>query len=474
MRRILLSVNESVSGQQWSDIVSFHTTIRTPLTSQAWISLYSLVLTLFFLVIFFLRSFLSPFLRRCIYWSRIYRQDDGAIDRDFASSTKEKAQSTDQNTSQHALAFFAALLSTPNSAHEKALSERLDLESYLFLRLLRLCVSICLLGTFVLAPALCPLCVRASQPRQPILHCMPYRYAILGDESDHSKRASFERMTAASVKKGSCVLWAPLVAMFILVAHTLFAILTECEVYERARKRWAVRAHRKYGATVTSESSVPPRQQREHSAYIERIPLQHSRSDAALFAYLNNLFPGMIDSVVICKEIPSALREVYSQRERAVANLEKKMVVIESFAHEGSNPEIDVSIERQELERLNTAVAAYNSESDAASLNAIKCTATPEVEDATTQNYGALNPADDDDGGDDEQRLMLTSTLEQASKALAVALQNVTLGSRASQSGFVTFNKLQAALVCRSLKRFTATYRRAFDVADIAPDRDGV
>lgn len=170
MRRALLSVNESVSGQQWSDIVSFHTIMRISLSSQAWISLYSLVATLFFLVVFALRLLLSPFLRRCIYWSRIYRQDDGAIDRDFASSSTDKARSTDRNTSQHALAFLAALLYTPNSAHEKALSERLDLESYLFLRLLRLCVSICLLGTFVLAPALCPLCVQAAQPTQPIVH----------------------------------------------------------------------------------------------------------------------------------------------------------------------------------------------------------------------------------------------------------------------------------------------------------------
>lgn len=281
-------------------------------------------------------------------------------------------------------------------------------------------------------------------------------------------------MTAASVKKGSRVLWAPLIAMFILVAHTLSASLTECEVYERARKRWAVRAHRKYGATVTSDNSAPPRQQREHSAYIERIPIQHASSDAALYAYLNNLFPNKIDSVAICREIPSVLRKLIAQRELAVANLEKKLVVIEAFEHADFIPEVDVSIERQELERLNTAIAAYNSELDTARHSVIKCTATPEVGDATTQCYGALNPEDEDDGADDEQRLMLTSTLEQASKALAVALQNVTLGSRASQSGFATFNKLQAALVCRSLTRFTATYRRAFDVADIVPDRDGV
>lgn len=437
-------MNATVSGQQWSDI--------------GWVTLYSGVATLFFLCVFWLRRYaFSNFLRRAVYWARIYRDEEsGSIDRECASTAPDDV---DNEVSKHAVDFFWSLLLEPNSTKETSLSERLDLESYLFLRLLRLCFSICLLGSFAIAPVLC------------------FAYSTLGAESS-SSRISFERLTASSVEKGSKVLWLSLCAMSLLVAYTISAVFSECRVYERARKRWAIRPYRRFGSPRTPSSSTlwgrpvvedgVSRLQREHSAFIERIPDKTATSDRTLYAYLDRMFPDQVHSVVVCREIPANLRRLFAEREKVVSEIEKKMVVIEADVLSTSF-KIDMSSENARLDALNKEIAEARRGIEGGDEVAIDDNIMSNV-----SSYGSLRDEEDEDDLLEEGDFFVTQSLERMTKSVAKAFQNLTVGSRASQSAFVTFTSLQTALVCRSLKRFTASYRRAFDVANLVPDRDDV
>lgn len=167
------------------------------------------------------------------------------------------------------------------------------LDSYMFLRYVRLCFRItftsAIWGMLILWPI--------------------YATADGGAEGWYF-------LSMANISQGSSKLWAPVIFMWMQTFYVLFLMNEEYIHYLECRVDFLAR-----GAGIVSC------QQHMYSLIVERIP-HELRSDGALFDYFNRLFPGKVHSTAVVLNLPD-LERVSQQRHRILRRLEKSMKRLE-------------------------------------------------------------------------------------------------------------------------------------------------
>jgi hypothetical protein len=173
------------------------------------------------------------------------------------------------------------------------------LDSYMFLRYVRLCFRItftsALWGMIILWPV----------------------YA-----SGDGGAAGWYFLSMANITQGSQRLWAPTIFIWLQTLYVLFLMNQEYEHYLECRVDFLARGD----GMVTS-------QQHMYSLIVERIP-HELRSDRALYDYFHRLFPRKVYSTAVVLNLPDLERES-QKRKRVLRRLEKSMV---SFEVRGRRP----------------------------------------------------------------------------------------------------------------------------------------
>ena len=167
------------------------------------------------------------------------------------------------------------------------------LDSYMFLRYVRLCFRItftsALWGMIILWPV----------------------YAT-GDGG----AAGWYFLSMANIAQGSPRLWAPAIFVWLQTLYVAFLMSEEYRHYLECRVDFLARG----------EGNVLC-QQHMYSLMVERIP-HELRSDGALFDYFSRLFPRKVHSTAVVLNLPDLEREV-GRRRRVLRRLEKSMVSLE-------------------------------------------------------------------------------------------------------------------------------------------------
>mmetsp|Transcript_1282 Transcript_1282/g.2730 ORF Transcript_1282/g.2730 Transcript_1282/m.2730 type:complete len:1017 (+) Transcript_1282:31-3081(+) len=167
------------------------------------------------------------------------------------------------------------------------------LDSYMFLRYVRLCFRItftsALWGMIILWPV----------------------YAT-GDAGANG----WYYLSMANLTQGSQRMWVPTVFLWLQTMYVIFLMSEEYKHYLECRVDFLARG----GGTVTS-------QQHMYSLIVERIP-HELRSDRALYDYFHRLFPRKIHSCAVVLNLPDLERES-QKRKRVLRRLEKGMVSLE-------------------------------------------------------------------------------------------------------------------------------------------------
>ena len=167
------------------------------------------------------------------------------------------------------------------------------LDSYMFLRYVRLCFRItftsALWGMIILWPV----------------------YA-----SGDGGAAGWYFLSMANITQGSERLWAPAIFLWLQTLYVLFLMNQEYEHYLECRVDFLARGD----GMVTS-------QQHMYSLIVERIP-HELRSDRALYDYFHRLFPRKVYSTAVVLNLPDLERES-QKRKRVLRRLEKSMVSLD-------------------------------------------------------------------------------------------------------------------------------------------------
>eukprot|EP00581_Thalassiosira_minuscula_P017487 CAMPEP_0183711430 /NCGR_PEP_ID=MMETSP0737-20130205/6933_1 /TAXON_ID=385413 /ORGANISM="Thalassiosira miniscula, Strain CCMP1093" /LENGTH=1006 /DNA_ID=CAMNT_0025939935 /DNA_START=103 /DNA_END=3123 /DNA_ORIENTATION=+ len=167
------------------------------------------------------------------------------------------------------------------------------LDSYMFLRYVRLCFRI----TFTSA-----------------LWGMIILWPVYATGDGGAKGWYF--LSMANLSQGSQRLWVPTAFIWLQTMYVIFLMSEEYKHYLECRVDFLARGE----GMVTS-------QQHMYSLIVERIP-HDLRSDRALFDYFNRLFPGKIHSTAVVLNLPD-LERVCQKRKRVLRRLEKSMVSLE-------------------------------------------------------------------------------------------------------------------------------------------------
>ena len=210
------------------------------------------------------------------------------------------------------------------------------LDSYMFLRFLRLGARLCGLGT-CLAVILIPV------------------YAT-GDNTGNAT-LQFNQLTLARVETGSHRLWAAVAAWFIFVGFTLHSFWTEWKLYSKNR----------YAFLARGDIDMEP--EYRYAVRVEQIPSKY-RTDQALYDYFDRLFPNQVQQATVFVETPE-LNKLMQERQEHIEQLEK----VVAFLHakpDKPRPQIKVKKEKgycgggqqvdavehheAEIKRLNAAV----------------------------------------------------------------------------------------------------------------------
>ncbi|KAL7507303.1 hypothetical protein ACHAXN_004517 [Cyclotella atomus] len=164
------------------------------------------------------------------------------------------------------------------------------LDSYMFLRYVRLCFRIsftsAIWGMLILWPI----------------------YA-----SSDGGAEGWYFLSMANLSQGSQALWAPVIFMWMQTFYVLFLMDEEYNHYLECRVDFLARG----GGNVNSTQHM-------YSLIVERIP-HELKSDRALYDYFNRLFPGKVHSTAVVLNLPD-LERVSQQRNRILRRLEKSMV----------------------------------------------------------------------------------------------------------------------------------------------------
>ena len=168
------------------------------------------------------------------------------------------------------------------------------LDSYMFLRYIRLCFRItftsALWGIIILWPV----------------------YATGGGGA-----GGWYFLSMANLTQGSQKLWIPTTFVWLQTLYVIFLMSDEYKHYLECRVDFLARGE----GMVTNVQHM-------YSLIVERIP-HELRGDRALFDYFNRLFPGKIHSCAVVLNLPDLERES-KRRKRVQRRLEKSLVYLEA------------------------------------------------------------------------------------------------------------------------------------------------
>ena len=167
------------------------------------------------------------------------------------------------------------------------------LDSYMFLRYVRLCFRITLTSAIWGMILLWPV------------------YA-----SSDGGAEGWYFLSMANLSQGSSKLWMPTIYIWFQTFYVLFLMSEEYKHYLECRVDFLARGEGKVNC-----------QQHMYSLIVERIP-HELRSDRALYDYFNRLFPRKVHSTAVVLNLPE-LERMSQQRNRVLRRLEKSMVSLE-------------------------------------------------------------------------------------------------------------------------------------------------
>ncbi len=167
------------------------------------------------------------------------------------------------------------------------------LDSYMFLRYIRLCFRI----TFTSA-----------------IWGMIILWPVYATGDGGAKGWYF--LSMANLTQGSSRLWVPIAFIWLQTFYVIFVMNEEYKHYLKCRVDF-----------LTRGEGVVHGQQHMYSLLVERIP-HELRSDRALFDYFNKLFPGKVHSTAVVLNLPD-LERVSQKRKTVLRRLEKSMKSLE-------------------------------------------------------------------------------------------------------------------------------------------------
>ncbi|KAL7539932.1 hypothetical protein ACHAXR_009727 [Thalassiosira sp. AJA248-18] len=167
------------------------------------------------------------------------------------------------------------------------------LDSYMFLRYIRLCFRITASGA---------------------LWGMIILWPVYATGDGGAKGWYF--LSMANLTQGSQRMWVPTVFVWLQTMYVIYLMSEEYKHYLDCRINFLAKGE----GMVTS-------QQHMYSLIVERIP-HELRSDRALNDYFNRLFPGKIHSTAVVLNLPE-LERVSAKKKRVLRRLEKSMVSLE-------------------------------------------------------------------------------------------------------------------------------------------------
>lgn len=209
------------------------------------------------------------------------------------------------------------------------------LDSYMFLRFLRLGARICTMGC-VLALVLIP------------------TYAT-GEERGRSTQ-QFNQLTLARVSADSKRLWASLIAWWIFVGFVLYELWNE----------WVLYAHNRYEFLARGDVDMPKGYR--YAVRVEQIPPAY-RTDQALLDYFERLFPGSVEQATVFWKTDK-LQALIDERQVTIEKLESavafthgkpnkprpKVKVGATMGLCGGSPTDAIEHYKIEIDRLNEAI----------------------------------------------------------------------------------------------------------------------
>jgi len=167
------------------------------------------------------------------------------------------------------------------------------LDSYMFLRYIRLCFRI----TFTSA-----------------VWGMIILWPVYATGDGGAKGWYF--LSMANLTQGSGRLWVPIAFIWLQTFYVIFVMNEEYKHYLKCRFDF-----------LTRGEGMVHGQQHMYSLLVERIP-HELRSDRALFDYFNKLFPGKVHSTAVVLNLPD-LERVSQKRKTVLRRLEKSMKSLE-------------------------------------------------------------------------------------------------------------------------------------------------
>lgn len=173
------------------------------------------------------------------------------------------------------------------------------LDAYMLLRFLHMCGSITAVSSF-----------------WGIVILWPIYYN--GGKND---KEGWYIFSLANVSKGSDLLWAPTVFMWLFTFYTIRTMDRELRHYVDLRMEFLGRGDRDIA------------KQYHYSLMVEKIPVP-LRGDKALFDYFNALFPGKVHSANAVRKVPE-LQSRISRRKETMKRLEKALAF---YASTGRRP----------------------------------------------------------------------------------------------------------------------------------------
>lgn len=176
--------------------------------------------------------------------------------------------------------------------------ELVGLEAFVFIRFMRMGIRMTAFGSII---AIVLLIVFGTTPH---------------DNGEY--QTTFYSWTIGNVVHRSGRLWAPVLGSWFITAHALYELLAECKAFVRLRQAFMTTAEKPAeGANIGELGQL----QSTFSVMVERIPSE-CRSDAALRAYFEHLFPGQVVSAVVSLTNLNDLESLLAAQERVVSRLE--------------------------------------------------------------------------------------------------------------------------------------------------------
>lgn len=294
------------------------------------------------------------------------------------------------------------------------------LEGFVFMRLMRMGCRLSLFGTLV---------------------SIPVTWIFLS-EGDGSWQ--FLDWTVNVVVDNDWKLWAAVVAVWLVTAHTLYDCIQECEAFVRLRQQF-----------LTKTEIVEDDPQATYSVMVERVP-RECRADAALKAYFDHLFPGEVVCATIALGDLGDLEKVLGKRRSMLdtlehLRLEERATGLEPRERlkmrEGSCELVDAipfyeaKLTRLDERRQNLAAEIHKKsgevERDATGTFFERILATPQ----NLSTFGEGGKEEVVTSGEGEREALLARSVRRLDPTLATKHKSAT--------GFVTFRSLRACSVAR-------------------------